>query len=158
MSTEPIHPYRLTFGGLIAMAAAVGIERFIYAPILPSMVDALDLTQGEAGLIASANFLGYLVGALAAASPRLPGGPRAWMLWALAVSGLTTGVIGLIDSLWLFMVFRLIGGAASAVVLVSASSLVLERLAASGRGGPFRRHRCRDHRVCAAHLGCNRFG
>jgi MFS family permease len=63
----------LRTGGLIAIAAAVGIGRFIYTPILPPMAEGLHLTKGEAGLIASANFLGYLAGALAAASPRLPG-------------------------------------------------------------------------------------
>ena len=59
------------------MAAAIGIGRFIYTPILSPMVDGLLLTKGEAGLIASANFLGYLAGALAAASRRLPWSPVA---------------------------------------------------------------------------------
>ena len=83
MSADPVHPRLLAVGGLAAIAAAIGIGRFIYTPILPPMAEALHLTQGEAGLIASANFLGYLAGALAAASPRLPGGPRAWLLAAL---------------------------------------------------------------------------
>lgn len=110
------------------MAAAVGVGRFIYTPILPPMVDGLLLTKGEAGLIASANFLGYLVGALLAASARLPGNPRSWLLWSLAVSALTTGAMGLPADLALFLALRFIGGAASAFVLVLASALVLERL------------------------------
>jgi hypothetical protein len=68
------------------MAAAIGVGRFIYTPILPPMAEGLHLTKGEAGLIAAANFLGYLAGALAAASPRLHGGARAWLLVALAVA------------------------------------------------------------------------
>src|SRR5581483_11628366 len=77
--------WQLATGGLIA-TAAVGIGRFIYTPILPPMADGLHLAKGEAGLIASANFLGYLAGALAAASSRLRGSPRAWLLGALAIS------------------------------------------------------------------------
>ncbi len=130
-----IHPRRLAFGGLLAMAGAVGIGRFIYTPILPPMVADLGLRQGEAGLLAGANFLGYLAGALAAALARLPGGSRGWLLTALLVSGLTSAAMGLATSFPLLALLRFAGGLASALVLVLAASLVLERLSAAGRGG-----------------------
>jgi predicted MFS family arabinose efflux permease len=120
-------------GGLIAMAAAVGISRFVYTPILPVMVEALSLSRSQAGLIASANFLGYLVGALLVAMPSLPGSRRGWMLGGLLVSGVTTGAMGLVSSLPGFLVARFLGGGASAFVLVLASVLVLDRLGAMGR-------------------------
>ena len=125
---------RLAAGGLIAMAAAVGIGRFIYTPILPPMAEGQGLTTGEAGLIASANFLGYLVGALAAASPRLKGSGRAWLLGSLAASAVTTAAMGPTTMFSLFLALRFLGGVASAFVLVFASSLVLERLNEAGRG------------------------
>jgi predicted MFS family arabinose efflux permease len=135
MAGQPaIHTRALAIGGLIAMAAAVGIGRFIYTPILPPMTEELDLSKGQAGLIAGANFAGYLAGALAAASPRLPGNMRSWMVWSLAASALTTAAMGLASGLAWFLVLRFIGGAASAFVLVLASTLVLERLSAAGRG------------------------
>lgn len=116
-------------GGLIAIAAAIGIGRFVYTPILPPMMAALGLSKTTAGLIASANFLGYLVGALWAARPSLPGSRRQWLLGALAVSALTTAAMGLSDALAPFLVLRFVGGAASAFVLILASTVVLERLA-----------------------------
>ncbi len=125
----------VALGGLIALAAGMGIGRFVYTPVLPFMEEALSLTKPQAGIIASVNFLGYLLGALAAAASNLPGSRRAWLVGALAVSAVTTGAMGLTASLELFLVLRFVGGVASAFVLVFASALVLDRLAASGRSG-----------------------
>jgi predicted MFS family arabinose efflux permease len=128
-----IRPQAIAIGGLIAMAAALGIGRFIYTPVLPSMIEDIGLSRGQAGLIAGANFAGYLAGALAAASPRLRGGQRGWMLSSLAASAITTAAIGMTSTLSWFLVLRFVGGAASAFVLVFASALVLQRLSAVGK-------------------------
>jgi predicted MFS family arabinose efflux permease len=128
-------PVKLALGGAFALAAAMGIGRFVYTPILPFMADGVPLSASDAGLVASANFLGYLIGALAGSMGGLPGSQRTWFLSALAVSGLTTAAMGLADSIALFLVLRFSGGLASAFVLVFSSALVLERLAGSGRPG-----------------------
>ena len=127
------HPVASAVGGMAALAAAVGIGRFVYTPILPAMIDGLGLSKAEAGLIASANFIGYLAGAVLAATPGLPGSRRAWLLAALAVGCITTGAMGLTASLPAFLALRCPGGAASAFVLVFASTLVLDCLAQAGR-------------------------
>lgn len=125
-------PLLLSIGGLLAMAAGLGIGRFVYTPILPPMVEALQLTKGQAGLIASANFIGYLAGALLGAV-RLPGSRRAWLLAALALNAACLAGMGAATTMPLFLSLRLIAGAASAFVLIFSSSLVLDRLAAAGR-------------------------
>lgn len=128
-------PVKLALGGAFALAAAMGIGRFVYTPILPFMAEGVPLSAANAGLIASANFLGYLIGALAGSLGGLPGSQRTWFLSALGISALTTAAMGLTDSLELFLVLRFLGGFASAFVLVFSSALILERLAASGRPG-----------------------
>lgn len=121
--------------GSAALAAAVGIGQFVYTPILPRMIEALGLSKSTAGLMASADFLGYLVGAFLVASPLLVGSRRTWLLGTLVMSAITTGAMGLTNNVTLFVGLRFVGGAASAFVLVLASALVLERLAGTRHTG-----------------------
>jgi len=124
---------RLAIGGLFAMAAALGIGRFVYTPILPSMIEALGWTKATAGLVASANFLGYLVGALIAGQPIFSSSPRRWLFVGLILSAVTTAATGLLSEDMAIMAARFLGGSASAFVIVCASTLVLARLSVSGR-------------------------
>jgi predicted MFS family arabinose efflux permease len=133
-AAPPKHdPFKLALGGLMALAAALGVGRFVYTPILPLMAEDLGMSKSVAGAIASMNFAGYLAGALAASSPRLGGSRRAWMIGALALSAVTTAAVGMFDSAVAFSLLRFAGGAASAFVMVFASALVLDRIAAAGR-------------------------
>jgi predicted MFS family arabinose efflux permease len=124
----------LAVGGLLALAAGLGIGRFVYTPILPPMVDALSLTKTQAGLIASANFAGYLVGNLLAAT-RLPGSPRTWLLGALVLNAICLAAMGVSSTMVPFLVVRFIDGICSAFALVFSSALVLDRLTSAGRSG-----------------------
>jgi predicted MFS family arabinose efflux permease len=119
----------VALGGMLALAAGMGIGRFVYTPILPDMAAALGLSKSAAGLIASANFVGYLAGALLAALPRLPRGRRTWFLGGLAASAGTTAAMAGADAMPAFLLLRFIGGVASAFVLVLGSALVLDQLA-----------------------------
>ena len=137
--SQPVFPSRspvlIAFGGLIAMAVGIGIGRFVYTPILPPMLAALGLSKTAAGFIASANFAGYLVGALGASRAALPGSRRGWLVGALIASGVTTAAMGFCGSVAGFMLLRFMGGVASALVLILASALVLDRLAQAQRPG-----------------------
>jgi len=132
-SSVSASPVRLALGGFIALAAAMGIGRFVYTPILPSMADGIPLPPTEAGLIASANFLGYLVGALTASYNVFGQRPRFWFLTGLVFSGLTSAAMGLTAEVALLALFRFASGLASAFVLVFSSTLVLQRLQEAGR-------------------------
>jgi predicted MFS family arabinose efflux permease len=135
MSTtiESRNPVWLAVGGLVALAAALGIGRFVYTPILPLMIEGLGISKTLAGALASANFAGYLAGALVATTSVLPGSRRRWLLTALLVSAVTTGAMGILDSTTAFFVLRFLGGFSSALVMVFASALVLDRLSIAGR-------------------------
>jgi predicted MFS family arabinose efflux permease len=132
---RPSPALRLALAGATAQGAAVGVGRFVYTPILPTMMSDLGLNASQAGWIASANFLGYLFGALLATHAHFRRAPRLWLLAALALSATTTAGMGLTTSMALFMGLRAVGGIASAFVIVFASVVVLARLSAAGRGG-----------------------
>ena len=131
----PRNPALPALAGLLSLAVGIGIARFAYTPILPYMSAGLGLDKSEAGLIASASFLGYLLGALAAAWRAVPGDARLWLLGALAVAALSTGAMALTTSLGAFLLLRFVSGAAGALTMVLASSLLMDRLAAAGRDG-----------------------
>ncbi len=135
MTPETAAPQRYAIAGLIAMAAAMGIGRFVYTPILPGMMEGLALSASDAGLIASANYLGYLVGALLAAGGWAHGMDRRLMLAGLGVNSLLLAWMGLADTLPVFLVLRFLAGVASAFVMVFMSAIVFSRLALAGRAG-----------------------
>ena len=56
--------FALIATGAAALAIAIGIGRFSYTPILPYMLEELNLSKTNGGLIASWNFFGYLFGSL----------------------------------------------------------------------------------------------
>jgi predicted MFS family arabinose efflux permease len=124
---------RFAFAGMIAMAVAMGIGRFVYTPILPGMMEELHLSPADAGWIASANYLGYLVGALAAAGGWAHGRERLLMLVGLGASAVLAALMGLTDAMAAFLVIRFLAGLASAFVMVFMASIVFSHINAAGR-------------------------
>ncbi len=135
MNETPASPLRFALAGMVAMAVAMGIGRFVYTPILPGMMEELHLSAGDAGLIASSNYLGYLLGAFAAAGGWAHGRERVVMLGALAASGVLAGLMGLTDSTVAFLLIRFLAGVASAFVIVFLAAIVFSHLAVAGRNG-----------------------
>jgi len=133
MTIPSASPVRFAFAGMMGLAAAMGIGRFVYTPILPGMMEALHLSASDAGLIASANFIGYLAGAYLAAGGWAHGRERALMLAGLAASAVLAAAMGLTGQLAAFLVIRFLAGVASAFVLVFLTAIVFDRLAAAGR-------------------------
>lgn len=55
---------RVVVAGMISLAVAMGIGRFAFTPLLPMMLSDGVIDLPAASWLASANYLGYLVGAL----------------------------------------------------------------------------------------------
>ena len=112
-------------GGSLALAAAMGIGRFAYTPILPVMQQAVGFSTGTAGLLASANYAGYLVGALLVALVPTGMPRRRVLIGSLLAIGITTALMAGTTHPVAWGVLRFLTGVASAGVFVLASELVL---------------------------------
>lgn len=115
------------------LAAAMGIGRFVYTPILPLMEQQAHLSHTDSALLATINYVGYLIGAIS-----LSLRPR----WASSVVLFRSALVLLIASeltmagtvafpIW--SIARLVAGVASAVVFVGCAQAIAHSRA-SGLG------------------------
>lgn len=113
----------LAAGLSLGSAIALGLARFAYALLLPSMKLDLGWSFAQAGAMNTANALGYLLGALA--FPRLA---RRWPAGALFGAGCVAtavlmGISGLLADTHSLLVLRVITGASSAAIFISGGVL-----------------------------------
>ncbi|MDE1172254.1 MAG: YbfB/YjiJ family MFS transporter [Parvibaculaceae bacterium] len=130
-SQRPASPLAIALVGTIALAVAMGIGRFAFTPLLPMMLHdgTLDLHFGS--WLATANYAGYLIGAmLCMALPRhLPG--TILIKGGLAATiVLTLGMVLPVPLLW--PALRFLAGMASAMVFVFTSGWCLAQFARLG--------------------------
>ncbi|MBV6306075.1 YbfB/YjiJ family MFS transporter [Candidimonas humi] len=113
----------------LGLASAMGIGRFAFTPLLPLMQHSFDLSLRQGAWLASANYIGYFLGALGSYvfDPE-PGRSARYSLLAIAVLTIATG---LTHSFPAWALLRLLTGVASAYALVGISSWVLAVLARS---------------------------
>ena len=85
----------LAWPAAVALAAAMGIGRFAFTPVWPLMAQEGGLSLAQGSWIASANYAGYLLGALAAVvwPVRHPRGQLALSLLAVALLTLAMPLI-----------------------------------------------------------------
>jgi predicted MFS family arabinose efflux permease len=123
--------------GAVALAVAMGIGRFAFTPLLPMMLHDGVIELPDASWLATANYLGYLVGALLctfqprlrARMPHLPRVSATALVRGglVATAVLTLGMALPLAALWPLL--RFAAGVASALVFVYTSGWCLAQLA-----------------------------
>jgi MFS family permease len=121
----------LALVSLVALAVAMGIGRFAFTPLLPMMQQDAGLSVTAGGWLASANYLGYLMGALLATALRIRSATA--IRAGLATIVVVTFGMGMAHTFAAWVVLRTLAGIGSAWVLVFTSSWSLERLAQTNR-------------------------
>jgi predicted MFS family arabinose efflux permease len=94
----------------------MGIGRFAFTPVLPMMEADAGVTLAAGAWLASANYIGYLVGSLTALVWRVQ--PATAIRTGLAVIGLSTVGMGFEHDVAALALLRFVAGIASALVLI----------------------------------------
>lgn len=131
-------PLAVALAGMAALAVAMGIGRFAFTPLLPMMLHDGVVTLAGGSWLATANYLGYLMGALACmALPWVaPAARQRWHAvrlarWGLAATVLLTlGMALPLPATW--PALRFAAGVASALVFLNVSVWCMVRLVALG--------------------------
>ena len=123
----------LILTGTAALALAIGIGRFTYTPILPFMLEELNITKTEGGLIASWNFFGYLCGSLLSISSIFKKRVKLVFFISIVLSISTTFLMSIDDEVIFFIIIRFISGLSSAFVLIFGTALILPSIQAFGK-------------------------
>lgn len=132
-------PLAVALAGMAALAVAMGIGRFAFTPLLPMMLHDGVVTLAGGSWLATANYLGYLMGALACmALPWVaPAARQRWHAvrlarWGLAATVLLTlGMALPLPATW--PALRFAAGVASALVFLNVSVWCMVRLVALGQ-------------------------
>lgn len=127
-STAEDSPRWMVIQAGAALAVSMGIGRFVYTPILPMMHSQAGLSAQFGSMLATANYIGYLLGALAGIFT--PAAIRSMFVLrtGLVVVVATLVLMGLTENHSGWFALRLIAGAASALVFVITVSAMLARL------------------------------
>jgi predicted MFS family arabinose efflux permease len=120
--------------GLCASLVGLGLARFAYTPLIPSLIAANWFSPADVVYLGAANLAGYLAGALVARSAASHIGAvralRGTMVLA-TISFFTCSVP--ISFVW-FFAWRFLAGLAGGVIMVLAASTVLPHILPAKRG------------------------
>ncbi len=121
-------PLARALSGAAALALAMGVGRFAYTALLPSVQRGIGFDDAAAGAVASMNLVGYLAGVMWARGAVASQRRTALLRVGLIASVLTTVAVAASTGLAGWIGLRFLSGVASGVVFVLVSASVLEAL------------------------------
>ncbi|BCP94074.1 MULTISPECIES: YbfB/YjiJ family MFS transporter [Staphylococcus] len=123
----PKQAYKQLVLSMLALIIAMSISRFAYTPILPFMQQDTSMNNQNAGLLATFNYLGYLIGAIIPMFITIKSKVFDLKLYVM-INVISVIFMGLSDHFLIWSVLRIIGGITSGTIFVLASNVALEAL------------------------------
>ena len=120
--------FNILLAGIISLFIGVGVARFSFTSLLPSMLstDALSLTF--AGVLASMNYAGYLAGSIFAIFIKDINTKIKYFRLGVILCVLSTVVMGITINEVFWLLGRVIAGFGSAMLLVVGAAIVMTKL------------------------------
>lgn len=120
--------------GVITVLGSLGLARFGYTMILPHMRIGMDLTKTQAGTLATANFVGYLVLAIVGGFLASRYGPRGVISASMFLIGAAMIMTGFASGFRMALVWRAVTGVGSGGSNVPVMGLVAAWFGTRRRG------------------------
>lgn len=118
----------------LILAVGMGFGRFAFTAIYPHMVEEGVISMQGGSWAASANYAGYLLGAVLAVRMRVHDAHRL-CIWSAVGTAICLALLAFLDSTSAIVVTRGVAGIFSALSMVAASLWLLEHRG-HGRGAP----------------------
>jgi MFS family permease len=123
-----------TFAGLCGSLVAIGLARFAYTPLIPSLIQAHWFTSSQAVTLGAANFAGYLVGALIGRPLAFALSNRSALRALMAVVTAAFFACAFPLSISWFFTWRLLSGISGGAIMVLVATSILPHIPAARRG------------------------
>ena len=130
--TGQMSPLKVMIAGFFSLILTMGVARFSYTPLLPVMMNQTFLNNFSGGWLASINYIGYMSGALIAASINDLTLKDTLYRIGLIVAVLSTIGMALSENYILWAIMRFLAGLSSAAGLLIGSGLILNWMIKSG--------------------------
>jgi len=132
LTSKPLQPWQVITGGICSLVLTIGLARFAYTPMLPSLQAQTGLNDANAGVLAAINYAGYMTGAVAVAWID----DARWRHWIYSVglwmALVTTAAMALSPWFGIWAISRYVGGLCGAAGMLMGSGLVLDWLMRNG--------------------------
>ena len=123
----PKQAYKQLVLSMLALMIAMSISRFAYTPILPFMQQDTSMNNQNAGLLATFNYLGYLMGAIIPVFITIKSKVFDLKLYVM-INVISVILMGFSEHFLIWSVLRIIAGITSGTIFVVASNVALEAL------------------------------
>lgn len=120
--------FNILLAGIIGLFIGVGVARFSYTSLLPSMLEDETLSLTFSGVLASLNYAGYLAGSIFAMFIKDIDTKVKYFRLGTILCILTTVIMGITTNDVLWSIGRIVAGFGTAMALVVGAAIVMTKL------------------------------